>query len=102
MHREILNTSNHVDHINHDKLDNRSQNLRAATRSLNMRNRKSGNVGSTSKYQGVHRHNPSGKWAAQIRVDGKVVSLGLHSTQEEARDARIDYIVLKDLKGYGR
>ena len=54
MHREIMNCKAfvcEVDHINHDTLDNRKQNLRLCNRSQNMFNRKNG-TRNTSGYKG--------------------------------------------------
>jgi hypothetical protein len=60
MHRIIMNPPKNmvVDHINHDKLDNREENLRIVTRQVNARNRK--------KVTGVFKRNDTGKWQAQI------------------------------------
>ena len=41
----------------------------------------------TSKYRGVHYHKRSGKWRAQIQLNGKRVSIGSFATQEEAARA---------------
>lgn len=43
MHREIMSVPKglFIDHINHDTLDNRQENLRICTQSENMKNRKS-------------------------------------------------------------
>lgn len=76
-----------VDHINGDPSDNRPANLRDVTHAENMRNQalrtdnKSGRVG-------VYAHKQSGKWAAAIRKDARVISLGLHETREAAIAAR--------------
>ena len=85
LHRELLNAPKgvRVDHINGDTLDNRLENLRLCTQQENTRNTKS-RKGSSSKYLGVHLHKQSGKYRAQIKLDGGKKSLGLHSTPEEA------------------
>lgn len=62
-----------LDHINGNRLDNRLCNLRAATASLNSRNRQSG---------GVRRKD--GMWDASITVDFRGYHLGRFPTQEEA------------------
>ena len=54
-----------IDHINGDPLDNRWGNLRAATKTENMRNRRC-RSGSTSKYLGVYWNSNAAKWQAQI------------------------------------
>lgn len=101
MHREVLPIDMEVDHINGDTLDNRKENLRPADRTLRGRNRAS-RKNSSSSYPGVHFHKLSGKWRAQIKVNGKTISLGLHKTQEEARDRREAYIVKESLEGFRR
>src|SRR4051812_43502500 len=72
MHREIMKVTDvkiHIDHKNHDSLDNRKENLREATRFENARNR----VGyGSSKFLGVSRKSNSIKWAAMIRVNNKL------------------------------
>lgn len=54
-----------VDHINGDRLDNRWNNLRAATMTENMRNRRCERT-STSEYLGVSWDSNSAKWRSQI------------------------------------
>ena len=53
MHREIMNPSDDmvVDHINHDGLDNRKENLRICSQQQNLMNMKPRK--GTSKYKGV-------------------------------------------------
>ena len=85
MHRLIINTPDGMDtdHINGDKLDNRRQNLRPATRSQNVANtfvEKQNNSG----YKGVSWKKSNNKWVAQIRVDNVVKHIGLFDSKEEA------------------
>ena len=64
-----------IDHIDQDGLNNKIDNLRLSTVSLNLANRgKQRN--NTSGYKGVHLHTRNGKWRAQIKVKGKVIKLG--------------------------
>ena len=88
MHRAIMAApaSKFVDHINHDALDNRRSNLRLATPQQNQCNRKS-QVGATSKFLGVHIHSQSGKWTAQVTLNGKRKHLGLFDCEEDAARA---------------
>jgi hypothetical protein len=73
-----------IDHINRNRSDNRIANLRKATRSGNMINRKypTGASGIT----GVSKHRCG--WQATIRIKKKSVHLGLFKTVEEASAAR--------------
>lgn len=73
LHRVILNAPDgmHVDHINHNGLDNRKANIRLCTPSENLRNRRKRN-GCSSEYKGVIRRQDRVKpWVAVIKVDGK-------------------------------
>jgi len=88
MHILILNPDPNMegDHKNHNTLDNRTSNLRVATRQQNAQNRRSFNK-STSKYYGVCLPKPErkvNKWKAQIKVDGEIIFLGRHPTEETA------------------
>lgn len=85
MHRVITNAPEwlEVDHINHNRLDNRKGNLRVCTRSQNNMNRKRYS-GSSSIYKGVSFCRRSLKWAAYIALHGKQQTLGRFDTEEEA------------------
>ncbi|QWY83223.1 HNH endonuclease protein [Rhizobium phage RHph_X2_25] len=76
-----------IDHINGDRTDNRIANLRDVSNAENMRNtsRRSDN---TSGVTGVYLNREMKKWAADIRVDGRTISLGLFETINEAATAR--------------
>jgi hypothetical protein len=75
MHRLIMNAPPHlqVDHINHNRLDNRRENLRFATRSQNQAN-KGRQINNSSGYKGVNFR--AGKWDARIRVAHTRLHLG--------------------------
>ena len=70
-----------VDHVNHNGLDNRRDNLRVGTRQQNMRNRRP-NRNTSSKYKGVCRY--KGKWVAGFYIDKRRIHLGTFATEEEA------------------
>ena len=76
-----------VDHINGNPLDNRIENLRAATHSQNMRNVTLSKANSSGQ-KGVAFHKSTGKWIAYVRVNGKMKHLGIFKTVGEAADAR--------------
>lgn len=88
MHRFIMkpNESEVIDHINHNKLDNRRSNLRVCTQSQNCmnglkrKNNKSGVVGVCKA--------PGGKWRASINVRYKHIHLGQFSNKSDAIKAR--------------
>ena len=79
MHRVILGVTDpnmHVDHINGNPFDNRRCNLRVATNSSNQQNRQNYARGH-SKFKGVTLHRQTGKWQAQIKLNGRSKYLGL-------------------------
>jgi hypothetical protein len=71
-YKEVSTDKNPVDHINQNKLDNRSSNLRIATNSGNGANKKLKLP--KSGYRGVYK-NYNG-WVAQITIANKVKHLG--------------------------
>ena len=78
-----------VDHINHDRLDNRKQNLRECTASENARNLRNNVNNKSTGYKGVHwlcgqRRRP---WQARIKLTDKMVYLGCYESAEEAARA---------------
>lgn len=77
---------NKVDHENRNRLDDRWTNLRHCTQSQNLIN--TGLFAhNSSGFKGVHFHPQSGKWRAKITYNQKGISLGLHSTKEQAAKA---------------
>lgn len=75
-----------IDHIDHNTLNNKIENLRAATRIENNRNNKS-KKGSSSQYLGVfvvNRPNRSLRYAAQIGLNKKSTHIGYFKTEAEA------------------
>lgn len=76
--REILGVDAFVDHINHNTLDNRKVNLRVVTKSQNQMN---------SNHKGV-THTDNGKYYAHIKINQKMVNLGVYMYEEEAYYAR--------------
>lgn len=85
MHKEVLNTTDTVDHINESTYDNRKSNLRFATKAQNSMNRGlQGN--NTTGFKGVSQS--KGKFQAYIKYEGKKINLG---TFVEATDAARAY-----------
>lgn len=75
-----------VDHINHDKLDNRRCNLRICTTAQN--NMNTSGRDAKSGIRGVYRSNGRSSWWAGIKVRGRAIYLGSFSTIEQARSTR--------------
>jgi len=76
-----------VDHINHNGLDNRKANLRPATRSENMWNRRKADRKSRSRYKGLSLHNRKKRWSVRIKVNGRSKFLGFFEDEVEAARA---------------
>jgi hypothetical protein len=68
MHRVLCNTpkGKQTDHRNGNGLDNRRMNLRVATKTQNMQNRRKLTKAS-SQFKGVHWHKQHRKWCAVIQ-----------------------------------
>jgi hypothetical protein len=71
-----------TDHTNLDRADNRWCNLREATRSQNFANKRL-QANNTSGRKGIRRQ-PSGKWRAEHKFNGKPIRLGLFDTPGQA------------------
>ncbi len=77
-----------IDHINRKPADNRICNLREVSVQCNARN--CGNWrNNTSGVKGVVWHKPPKKWAARIKVDFALKSLGLYTSFDDAVCARL-------------
>ena len=76
-----------IDHINHNKSDNRICNLREASEVDNHKNRPK-QLNNTSGCTGVSWYKPTSKWGAYIQVNGKSITLGYFSSFTEAVKAR--------------
>ena len=74
-----------VDHINMNTLDNRKENLRICTSSLNCVNRPPTTKG-LSGYRGVTKH-INKWWRARIEIGGKKLHLGLFRNPKDAAHA---------------
>lgn len=84
MHRLIMGVTDpkvQVDHIQHDKLDNRRAMIRICTRSQNRRNSRK-LARATSKLKGIY--NEDGMWHVQIMQGQKVKNLGRFNSEKTA------------------
>lgn len=81
MHQVLLGTMG-GDHVDRNRLNNQSHNLRSCTASQNMCNRAS--WGKTSKYKGVSWASRDRRWLAQISLNRKSRVLGRYLTEWEA------------------
>lgn len=79
----VNNTELQVDHINHDRLDNRRENLRICFNSENCLNKRKYKK-NKSGYKGVCRENSTGKWRSEISFNGVTHYLGTYKTKREA------------------
>lgn len=89
MHNEIMkkvDSSLFVDHIDHDGLNNQRSNLRIGTHSQNCQNRRPCK-NTSSKYRGVYWHKKNKKWASAIRLNKKLIFLGMFINEEDAARA---------------
>jgi len=75
-----------VDHINHNQLDNRRENLRLVTKKGSQRSKR-GNRFSSSRFKGVSWNRCHGGWEARICVGGQNLNLGLFSEETNAAHA---------------
>jgi hypothetical protein len=89
LHREVLKSSHHIDHVSGDKTDARSCNLRECDPCKNLQNRDK-QINNTSGFKGVHFLKRTGRYQAQIRANHKRWHIGYFSTAEEAAHAYDD------------
>jgi hypothetical protein len=89
LHREIMNPPKGllVDHRNGDSLDNRRANLRLATHSQNIHNRRKIKTKTASIYIGVFFDKRMDKWGAKIRFQNKRIYLGSFKSEIDAAKA---------------
>jgi hypothetical protein len=92
MHRLILGLERgdprQGDHINRDRLDNRRENLRIVTPTINAQNA-TPRRNTSSTHRGVSWHNGLQMWRARVRIDGHMHFLGWYDDElEAARIAR--------------
>jgi hypothetical protein len=71
----------HIDHINHNGLDNRRVNLRVVTSRQNQHNRQ---YQGSSKYPGVYWNKRDLAWYSHIRINGKLRHIGVFQSELNA------------------
>lgn len=76
-----------IDHINHNRSDNRIENLREVTNQQNQMNRTF--TGNTTGFIGVYWDKNRKKYAPKIKVNQKVINLGRYDSIEEAIAMRL-------------
>lgn len=76
-----------IDHLNHDRRDNRIENLRVVSNTENQKNKPIPRNNKTG-YVGVSFSKSAKKYEAYITVNGKRKNLGLHETAAQAFEAR--------------
>ena len=91
MHRLINKTSDGLftDHINHNKLDNRRENLRTVTNSQNIMNSKL-RIDNMSGHKGIWFDKSRQKWTVEIMINQKRIHLGRYIELKEALKIRKD------------
>jgi hypothetical protein len=89
MHRVIMNArpGQCIDHINHNGLINRKENLRLASRAQNSWNKRKQRGNHSSKYKSVSWFARDKKWGARIQANGKKIFLGLFTNEIDAARA---------------
>ena len=88
-HILVMNSKNKsmIDHINHNKLDNRKCNLRTVDHSKNSMNTGI-RTNNTSGVTGVYFNKKTKKWYARIKIHQKTIHLGTFANFEDAVEAR--------------
>jgi hypothetical protein len=90
LHRLIMGVTDsrlHIDHINHNTLDNTRGNLNVVTCGENAQNRRKAS-NNKSGHTGVRWHKGTKKWQVSIQIEGKYVHLGVYEELDEAIEAR--------------
>lgn len=92
LHRWLLNAPEdlHVDHWDHDGLNNRRQNIRCVTRTVNQLNHRM-QTNNTSGFRGVVWDKGRQLWQARVKVQGQNRLLGRFSNPEEANEVIAAY-----------
>ena len=91
-----------IDHINHNRSDNRIENLRSVSGHENKKNQSLGSR-NTSGFIGVTWASNISKWRARVWVVGVPKHIGVFENKEDAVMAREDFAILNGFhKNHGR
>lgn len=80
----LTNEKCQIDHINHNTLDNRKENLRMVKQDENLKHRKGKNSNNTSGYRNVSWNKYYEKYVVQLQVNGKNTIFGYFDDVHEA------------------
>lgn len=99
MHRFIMNCPRDkvVDHINHDTLDNRKQNLRIITQFENNQNQQNNKSGITGVFQRNRKNPKYNYWVGKISKNGKT-----YKKEFKTKELAIEYRNKMFKKLYGK
>lgn len=78
-----------MDHLNGDRADNRIVNIRPATHTMNMENRRTASSNNRSGLLGVSWGARQRRWYARITTGGKIRHLGYFDSPEAAHEAYV-------------
>ncbi len=100
MHTVIMNPPKGmlVDHINGDRLDNRRENLRITTNSVNVRNQQGSRSKKYPAPQGVYWDKSRNKWKAWGCINYKKFHIGRFDTIGEAHQAYQDEMTQRGIE----
>jgi hypothetical protein len=96
MHRLIANPQSIqvVDHINHNGIGNRRDNLRCCSRSVNQQNRRGPQVNIDRPYLGIVLDRRRGTWRGGVRINGKIKGTKGYLDPADAARARDDLAII--------
>lgn len=96
LHRLVMGNPKElsIDHVFHNTLDNRKDNLRVCTHQENLCNQKT-KITNTSGVTGVSWHKAGNKWRVQICINGRKLYLGSYCNVNDAitvrKEAEVKY-----------
>jgi hypothetical protein len=79
-----------IDHLDRDRGNNKWENLRDTSRTLNQYNKNKCKNKYTSMYPGVRLHKPSGKYTATVCYKNQKYHVGYYTCEKEAYKAYLD------------